>query len=69
MISHAQLPNAQLPFDKIDVWHSCKFPLDILGNDVNGQGAYRKVVVAQESLVPGRKVTGSVGNLSSLASY
>ena len=30
---------------------------------------YRKVVVAQGSLVPGRKVTGSVGNLSSLASY
>ena len=31
---------------------------------------YRKVVVAQGSLGPGRKVTGSVGNLStSLASY
>ena len=30
---------------------------------------YRKVVVAQRSLGPGRKVTGSVGNLSSLASY
>jgi len=36
-ISHAQLPNAQLPFDRVDVWHSCKFPLDILGNDVDGQ--------------------------------
>ena len=34
-----------------------------------GGGRYRKVVVAQGSLVPGRKVTGSVGNLSSLASY
>ena len=34
-----------------------------------GLWVYRKVVVAQGSLVPGRKVTGSVGNLSSLASY
>ena len=37
-ISHAQLSNAQLPFERVDVWHSCKFPLDILGNDVDGQG-------------------------------
>ena len=36
-ISRAQLPNAQLPFDKVDVWHSFKFPLDTLGNDVDGQ--------------------------------
>ncbi|KIM54118.1 hypothetical protein SCLCIDRAFT_31364 [Scleroderma citrinum Foug A] len=36
-ISRAQLPNAQLPFDRADIWHSCKFPLDILGNDVDGQ--------------------------------
>ena len=37
-ISRAQLSNAQLPFERVDVWHSCKFPLDILGNDVDGQG-------------------------------
>ena len=36
-ISHAQLSNAQLPFERVDVWYSCKFSLDILGNDVDGQ--------------------------------
>ena len=45
--------------------------VQIEGSDdwTDAQHSYRKVVVAQESLVPGRKVTGSVGNLSSLASY
>ena len=37
VVTRAQLPNAQLPFDKVDVWHSFKFPLDTLGNDVDGQ--------------------------------
>jgi hypothetical protein len=35
-IPHAQLANAQLPFDKLDVWHTCKLSLDVLGNDVDG---------------------------------
>lgn len=26
-----------VPFDRLDVWHSCKFSLDVLGNDVDGQ--------------------------------
>lgn len=36
-LSRAEIPYAQLPFDKLDVWHTCKFALDILGNDVDGQ--------------------------------
>ena len=33
----AQLAAAQLPFDRLDVWHTCRFSLDILGNDVDGE--------------------------------
>jgi hypothetical protein len=36
-IPRTQLGNAFLPFDKLDVWHSFKFSLDTLGNDVDGQ--------------------------------
>jgi len=36
-ILHSQLPYTLLPFDKLDVWHSCKFSLDTLGNDVDGK--------------------------------
>jgi len=32
-----QLAGAQLPFDRLSVWHMCKFALDILGNDVDGK--------------------------------
>ena len=32
-----QLPHAHLPFDHLDVWHTFKFSLDTLGNDVDGQ--------------------------------
>ncbi|KAF9226844.1 hypothetical protein BS17DRAFT_794275 [Gyrodon lividus] len=35
-IPRAQIAHATLPFDRLDVWHSCKFALDILGNDVDG---------------------------------
>ena len=36
-IPRSQLANAQLPFDRLDVWHTCKFSLDVLGNDVDGE--------------------------------
>ncbi|KAG1732830.1 hypothetical protein EDB19DRAFT_1896693 [Suillus lakei] len=36
-IPHTQVSNAFLPFNKLDVWHSFKFSLDTLGNDVDGQ--------------------------------
>ncbi|KAG1844153.1 hypothetical protein F4604DRAFT_1884476 [Suillus subluteus] len=36
-IPRTQVGNAFLPFDKLDVWHSFKFSLDTLGNDVDGQ--------------------------------
>lgn len=36
-IPRTQLAQAHLPFDSLDVWHSCKFSLDVLGNDVDGQ--------------------------------
>ena len=47
-IPHTQLANAFLPFDKLDVWHSFKFSLDTLGNDVDGQEG-RDSVRAQPS--------------------
>jgi hypothetical protein len=34
-IPRSQLPYAHLPFNRLDVWHSFKFPLDPLGNDVD----------------------------------
>lgn len=34
-IPRSQLPYANLPFNKLDVWHAFKFPLDVLGNDVD----------------------------------
>ena len=36
-IAHAQLATAQLPFDWLDIWHTYKFALDVLGNDIDGQ--------------------------------
>ena len=36
-LSRAQLANARLPFERVDVWHFCKFTLDVLGNDVDGK--------------------------------
>jgi len=36
-IPRIQLPHARLPFDRLDVWHTFKFSLDTLGNDVDGQ--------------------------------
>ncbi|KAG1892510.1 hypothetical protein F4604DRAFT_1875833 [Suillus subluteus] len=36
-ISRIQLPHACLPFHQLDVWHTFKFSLDTLGNDVDGQ--------------------------------
>jgi hypothetical protein len=36
-ISHIQLPHARLPFNALDVWHTFKFSLDTLGNDIDGQ--------------------------------
>ena len=36
-IPRMQLAGAQLPFDRLSVWHTCKFALDILGNDVDGK--------------------------------
>jgi hypothetical protein len=33
----SQLPYANLPFNKLDVWHAFKFPLDVLGNDVDSK--------------------------------
>lgn len=47
-IPRTQLANAFLPFDKLDVWHSFKFSLDTLGNDVDGQEG-RDSVRAQPS--------------------
>lgn len=37
ILSRLQVPYAHLPFHKVDVWHTCKFALDVLGNDVDGQ--------------------------------
>ena len=36
-IPQSQLADAQLPFDRLDVWHTCKFSLDVLKNDVDGE--------------------------------
>ena len=36
-IACAQLATAQLPFDWLDIWHTYKFALDVLGNDIDGQ--------------------------------
>jgi len=34
-LPRANISSAQLPFDKVDVWHSFKFGRNILGNDVD----------------------------------
>ena len=36
-IACAQLATAQLPFDWLNIWHTYKFALDVLGNDIDGQ--------------------------------
>lgn len=36
-IPQAQVSHANLPFDSLDIWHTCKFGLDVLGNDIDGQ--------------------------------
>ena len=37
-IPRQQLSSAVLPFQTLNVWHSFKFGLDSLGNDVDGGG-------------------------------
>ena len=52
-IPRSQVAYARLPFDRVDVWHTCKFTLDTLGNDIDATGE-TDVVKAKPSRAGGR---------------
>ncbi|KAG1777871.1 hypothetical protein EV702DRAFT_1179144 [Suillus placidus] len=56
-ISCIQLPHARLLFHQLDVWHTFKFSLDTLGNDVDGQEEIDSVRAK-----PGKGRAGDVGD-------
>jgi hypothetical protein len=76
LLSRAEIPYAHIPFDKVDVWHSCKFALDVLGNDIDGEegvdsikakpGRFDTVAVAYHS---DAESTGLQGEYRSYSSY
>ncbi|KAG1771393.1 hypothetical protein EV702DRAFT_1181468 [Suillus placidus] len=56
-LHHLRLPHARLPFHQLDVWHTFKFSLDTLGNDVDGQEEIDSVRAK-----PGKGRAGNVGD-------